>query len=362
MTFATSPEEIELRWLASVFERYGISGADLQGFDASRIGTGLIGDSYRLHLHWANESDVGAPATVIIKMAAADPTSRATGMALRNYEREVRFYQDLAPTLPIRVATCWEAEWDPVDGLFVLLLEDLSPAVVGDQLAGCSTAQAEAVIEMAARMHATHWGAASLDPFADWLSLPADSERALQLGGLWSMAWPQFLERHGARFTGGERATAESFGASIVPWVLDRTGPNTLVHGDFRIDNMLFGGTDSQPWVVPVDWQTPGIGPGVSDLAYFLGASLLDDDRREHEERLVRRWFDQLVDHGVRNYVWTDCWTQYRKFCFGGVVMGVVASMLTPQTDRGDEMFLAMATRHLRQAADHESLSLLATL
>lgn len=359
MTLATSPDEIDVHWLAAMFETHGINSGDLRGFVANRIGTGLIGDSYRLQLDWGSEPPIGAPSTLVVKMAAADSTSRATGVALRNYEREVRFYRYVAPTLPVRVARCWAAEWDPADGLFLLLLEDLSPAVVGDQVAGCSLAQAEAVMDMAARMHATHWGGSSLDAFAEWISLPADHDRALQLAGLWSMAWPLFLSRHGARITDVERATAESFGESIAPWILDRTGPNTLVHGDFRIDNMLFGGPDAQPWVVPVDWQTPGIGPGIGDVAYFLGASLLDVDRRIHEERLVRRWFDRLVEHGVRNYVWADCWTEYRKLCFGGVVMGVVASMLTPQTDRGDRMFLAMATRHLRQAVDHESLSLL---
>lgn len=362
MAIPTNPRDIDRAWLRSCLESNGMSAAGLEGFSYEPIGTGLIGDSYRLTLTWGNEAVHGAPVTLVAKMAASDPTSRATGIGLRNYEREVRFYREVAPVMPIRLAKCWAAEWTQSDGLFVLLLEDLSPAVVGDQIRGCSLSQAEAVVDMAAAFHASNWDGPALASFSSWMSTPADTERAHQLAGLWSMAWPQFLSRHDARLTDGEKATAERFGLSIAPWALARQSPATLVHGDFRTDNMLFGGSADEPWVVPVDWQTPGIGPGIGDVAYFLGASLLPDDRQRHEVQLVRRWFDGLVARGVTDYQWDNCWTEYRRLAFGGAVMGVVASMLTPQTERGDDMFFAMASRHLRQAIDNESVSLLPPL
>lgn len=362
MSLPVAPDHIELAWLRSCLESNGSSATGLQGFQFARIGTGLIGDSYRLTLEWATEPPLGAPQTLVVKMAASDPTSRATGIALRNYEREVRFYRDVAPTIAIRLAKCWAAEWDHHDGSFVLLLEDLSPGVTGDQIRGCSLEEAATVIDMAAAFHAAHWESPMLASFAEWVSTPADMERANQLGGLWTMAWPQFLSRHGSRLSETEKAVAERFGRSIVPWALDRQSPATLVHGDFRTDNMLFGRTDDDFWVVPVDWQTPGIGPGIGDVAYFLGASLVPDDRQRHEHTLVRRWFDGVVERGITGYPWEQCWTDYRRLAFGGAVMGVVASMLTPQTVRGDEMFLAMASRHLRQAIDNESVSLLAPI
>ena len=40
--------------------------------------------------------------------------------------------------------------------------------------------------------------------------------------------------------------------------------------------------------------------------------------------------------------------------------MAIVASTLVRRTDRGDEMFIAMADRHARQALDLDALDLLA--
>ena len=39
--------------------------------------------------------------------------------------------------------------------------------------------------------------------------------------------------------------------------------------------------------------------------------------------------------------------------------MAVVASMIVSQTERGDDMFMAMATRHLRHAIDLDAMAML---
>ena len=111
--------------------------------------------------------------------------------------------------------------------------------------------------------------------------------------------------------------------------------------------------------VVVVDWQTVGLGPGVTDLSYLLGASLRPDTRRRHERALVERYVDGLKGHGVGERV-DDVWEDYRRYAFGGLIMAVVASTLVRRTDRGDEMFITMADRHAQQALDLGSLDLLA--
>ena len=353
------PSEISVGWIRQQFETAGIDGSTLRSVVSARIGTGLIGDSYRLELEWHDGPPVGAPASLIAKLPAADPTSRRAGVELGNYEREVRFYREVAATIPVRLARCWAAEWLATEGTFIIILEDLAPGTVGDQLRGCRVIEADAVIAMAASFHAAHWEAPSLEHFGTWMSRPGEADRGAQLAMLWSMAWPQFVARHERRLTSDDRELAETFARHIERWATDRGGPRTVVHGDFRTDNMLFGGRADDPWVVPVDWQTPAIGLAAGDIAYFVGASLLPDDRRAHEERLVRRWFDGLAQHGVAGYSWASCWEDYRRMSFGGVIMGVVASFLTPPTPRGDDMFFAMASRHLGQARDLDALTLI---
>jgi aminoglycoside phosphotransferase (APT) family kinase protein len=52
---------------------------------------------------------------------------------------------------------------------------------------------------------------------------------------------PAFLERHGERVAPEHREVCERFVASLDGWVADRRPPLGLVHGDYRLDNMLFG-------------------------------------------------------------------------------------------------------------------------
>ena len=54
-----------------------------------------------------------------------------------------------------------------------------------------------------------------------------------------------------------------------------------LVHGDYRLDNMLFGQPGADRALTVVDWQTVTWGPAMTDVAYFLGCALPSELRRE---------------------------------------------------------------------------------
>ena len=70
---------------------------------------------------------------------------------------------------------------------------------------------------------------------------------------------------------------------SLSTWVADDDVPMTVTHGDYRLDNMLFGDeTGGYPLAV-VDWQTPGRGVGLSDASDFLGVGLLPERTPSHE-------------------------------------------------------------------------------
>jgi hypothetical protein len=84
--------------------------------------------------------------------------------------------------------------------------------------------------------------------------------------------------------------------------------PHTLIHGDFRLDNLFFRDGRPQPGaetssdVVLFDWQVPICGPGAYDLAYFLSSTLEPDVPRSEEEALVRLYHEELVRRGVGDY------------------------------------------------------------
>jgi hypothetical protein len=100
-------------------------------------------------------------------------------------------------------------------------------------------------------------------------------------------------------------------------------------------------------------------GKSIVDVGYFIGGALSTEDRREHEERLVRIYHDTLTANGVTDFTWEDCWDQYRRQVFWGIAMVVAPSMFVEQTERGDDMFMTWLERACQQAIDLGSVELL---
>ena len=97
----------------------------------------------------------------------------------------------------------------------------------------------------------------------------------------------------------------------------------------------------------------------MSDVSYFLGTGLTVDDRRAHEEELVRGYHQGLLDQGVQSLSWDECWEGYRRGVFNGLLLNVAAGIVVVQTERGDRMFEACFTRMCQQVLDLGALELL---
>ncbi len=333
-------DELTAEWLASALGVRAVAS-----FETEPVGTGQMSDSHRVRLTYASGEEPG-PASVVLKTAASDPTSRGTGVSLGVYEREIRFYRELAPRIGGPLAGCYVAAIDPADGWFTLLLEDVAPAVQGDQIEGCGVEQAMLAMDELARLHAPVFSDPELGA-TPWLNQESPLNQAVM-----EQLLPVFFERYGELVAPEHREVCERLVASLDSWVADRRAPLGLVHGDYRLDNMLFGaGGSSRPLVV-VDWQTVGWGPVMTDAAYFIGGALLLEDRRASEERLVRRYHDALQANGIRGFSWEECWTGYRRGCFLGLLMVLAPAVIVQRTERGDRMFLAQLERFAQQVLD----------
>jgi hypothetical protein len=340
------PEELTSSWLAEA-----LGSGPIADFAVESIGTGQMSESRRVRVEYAPGADPG-PATVVLKTASADENSRSAGVGLGIYDREVHFYRELAPRIGGPLAQCHAAVID-ADGWFTLLLEDVAPAVQGDQIAGCTVEQARLAIAELARLHAPLFADPQLGA-TPWLNQEMVLNQALM-----TQLFPSFLERHGERVAPEHQEVCRRFIASLDGWVSDRRPPLGLVHGDYRLDNMLFGDEDAPRHFVAVDWQTVGWGQVMTDVSYFLGGSLAVEDRRAHEQALVREYYGALRAHGVRGFDWDSCWEGYRRQSFLGVLMTVGPAMLVERTDRGDQMFLVTLARYAQQILDLGALELL---
>jgi Phosphotransferase enzyme family len=333
---------------AALADRLGAT--TVTAVEAEAVGTGQVSDSYRLRLAYDGPAEL--PSTLIAKVPAADLASRGAARAFRTYEIEASFYDQLAPDLPVSLARCYYAAYDAGPDEYVVLLEDVSPAAPGDQLAGLHPDDAAAAVAELAALHAAGWDRAELAALP-WLNRSGPEAAALLAAAIADL-YPGFRERYAERLEQGTLTLIEDFLPHAHSYLAGSDGPRTIVHGDFRADNLLFG--RDRP--VVLDWQTAGFGSATGDLSYFLASSLPVAARRRYEEALVRRYHAGLLSRGVE-LSWRDCWTGYRRHAFSGIVMDIIAAMFVQQTPRGDEMFATMARRHARHALDLDALETL---
>jgi thiamine kinase-like enzyme len=173
---------------------------------------------------------------------------------------EVRFYQEIAPMVGVRVPACYRAE--ATDDGTLLELEDLSSWQPGADPASAA--------QVLARLHA-RWPGESLSRWP-WLRQPGAAVDLV--AALYDQTWPTVANRPelGSRARDlGERlvgrvAAAESAASAA--------GPLALTHGDASAQNMR---TSPASEIALLDWEDVGIAPGVSDLAWLLISSVEPD-------------------------------------------------------------------------------------
>ena len=327
----------------------------IRALESRRIGAGQVGESVRFTLTYEGDPPPGAPRTVVGKFPSSDPESRATGVNYGNYYREVWFYRNLAMTAGVTTPICLHADVDPDSHDFVLIMEDLAPAVPGDQMRGVTVEATALVLEEAAKLHASHWGDDALDEMP-WLH-DSKAARSLSTPGTMTTLWAAFRERYGDRVTPECVVVGEAITANYGRFKDSYSGPRCLIHNDFRPDNMMFGTAEGGYPVAVVDWQSYGYGCCMADVSYFMAGALGRDSRRAHEQKLLRGYHARLVDLGVRDYALETMMRDYARYSPALFIMAFAASMIVERTTRGDDMFFAMLESGAGMVTDLEALS-----
>ncbi len=332
-----------------------LGGANVVAVTQAPIGTGQMSESRRLTLEYSRPC--GLPETMVAKFESASEASRAASRATRTYEVETSFYRDVRARVDVNAPQCFHVDFDAERDEFALLLSDFAPCEQGDQLAGCSLVDARDAVGEIARLHGPLWQDPTIKTMP-WLHRnPPEHKRNVQ--ALYSQLHPSFAERYGARLSEAALEVGARLAAQPRDYFTYDPVRFSVIHGDYRLDNVLFATDDRERRVGVVDFQTASVGCPLLDVVYFLGAGLSTEHGAAVEEPLVAHYVDRLGDYGVKLSV-DEAWWLYRRYAFAGFVMAVVASMIVKQTDRGDEMFMAMANRHARQVTDLDCFDALA--
>ncbi len=276
-------------------------------------GVGFVGKILRCRLSYQG-NDSGQPKSVIVKLPASHPETLQTARRLGLYQREYAFYRQVAPHVPIRSPALLYGDFDSDSHRFVLVLEDLSAMASADQIVGASPQQAVTAVRAAAQLHARFWNRENQSPVSTFLDASSPQRRPL-VQAAYQASLPAALDRFGHLFTNPMRRLAEEYGRRMVGHLdVVATGPRTFTHGDFRLDNMFFGdGGGSGHDFAAVDWQVCGIDNGLCDVAYFLSSSLVPQVRRQIEREALAEYHQTLLNAGVNDLTFEDCWLRYRQ-------------------------------------------------
>ena len=332
-----TPAEVTADWLASVLATKPDQTLKIDHVEQEVLGEGqgFLGDLLRLRLSYSSAAPPSAqaadlPATLIAKLPKL--SNRTMGELLGAYERENMFYMSLAGQLPVATPKLYYAELDRDAGSekqleilqslnnwpawthgglgkigtwvaskkrrrYILLIEDINDATPGDQVAGSDASTMQLVLESLAQMHAQFWQSEQLDGHFWLLPLPIDGRMKFAVS---KRSRPTF-----------ENTFPDLMAAGLEPWVdqvMDSfiedletlcSGPETLLHGDMRLDNLFFREQGPDP-VVFFDWQLVRRGPAAYDLAYLLSGSLPPDFGSA--DGLLDVYHAQLVKNGVADY------------------------------------------------------------
>jgi hypothetical protein len=346
---ASSPDESVVKqpkpeWIGEAL------GTSITSMEARLLGEarGFQSTTWRLLL--SCDPPEAGPASVILKSETADEAFNTFSRLNNAFGREVGVYTHCTPRLKnhqpsVFASNASEPYW--------LLMEDLTHLRSGDQVIGLTTAETLATIQRMAAIHAEFW----LDPGLqqhDWLPRH----------GFW-FADPKaelvddFFATYGVRF-GPEvcklyRAVLEQ--SQGIDQALNGS-PWTLVHGDLRADNLLFGHTQENPDAVIIDWSWASRSMAAIDIAFLVGGSTPQSQRVGRHEELLLAWHQDLLNRGVRDYPLSQARRDLQLAALRCITAGVVMHGfdLGPETPIRAALFMDDAIqRHAAYAFEIEA-------
>jgi hypothetical protein len=331
-------------WLTKVLTESGVlEQTTIHSFEANIIGEdkGFMGQVARIKLEY-DAPENHSPSTVIVKLPSLERGRRLLGDLMLHNEAENRLYGEFLPELSLKTPRCYFLDMDP--GLnertvklytylgkrlpiiplfpfliltvlfflikkrrYVLLLEDLDEYDQIDQREGCSFEDARLVLNKLGESQALFW------------ENPRIKTHWLMPGFEFSKSSNLIYKRSLARFRARYGNSVSDKGQKVIKWLaennsdLDKlamTRPFTLVHGDFRLDNLFFDRANNN--IVAVDWQAAHYGPGVFDAAYFCLSAGREGFTPRQITELATAYYQSLIDGGVTNYCLDECLKDYQ--------------------------------------------------
>lgn len=348
------PEEITPEWMTHALREGGALGeASVKSVkkDILGDGKGFLSSVVRVEIEY-DTREKGAPPSVVVKIEPEDGDFREFGDELHAFQREIRFYREVAGNVPIRLPRVYYAVDEPP--AFSMVMEDLSSFTPGDQIVGMHERQVMDTVEEIARMQAGYWNNEALEKL-DWM--PDQNGVSVDYAQKWESFvthFGKYLEPEGREL--GQRLTG------FIDWKNKQIAqrPRTIVHSDLREDNLLFAPEGSPDSIIIIDWQLAVKSIGTFDVARLMGGSELPKEREGHQLRVLRRWYDTLLEEGVSGYAWEEALYDFRLAALSVLCYPVhFHEGLIGAEGRTKELFKLIISRNFSSAVDLDAGSIL---
>jgi aminoglycoside phosphotransferase (APT) family kinase protein len=257
----------------------------------------------RLEVRYSESA--GLPDRLFAKLLPSDPRHRQAIVATNMGLREARFYESLAPLTELRVPRVFVNRYEPGNGEFVLLMEDLDEAgcTVSDGPQSVSRDAAARALEDLAGLHVRFQAPATRRAQASWVAEPdPPSDYGI-------VRLREGLTNHRDRLSPAFAEMAEVYiDAQATLHEAWHEGSRTVIHGDAHIGNLF----DDHGRTGFLDWGLVVVTTPLRDLSYFLAMALSIEDRRSHERDLIRHYLEVSAALGGEEISFERAWQNHR--------------------------------------------------
>ena len=320
----SSIDQIDAAWLGSVFGWAGIEVPAITHIDIAPLGAGNTATTVKVSIEY-EMADNAAPRSVVCKFHPPDQRRIDLIKAAGVFLTETNALKLLAEHCEAAIPECYFVEVSDDGSQFNLVYEDLSEQCeLGDQIAGCSIAEARATILELARLHRQFWNEPVLNDL-DWIRprMPLP-ENALELLDV----------RLRSLLTMEQHDTVRQATPQIYDWLVFTPDNQTLIHVDCRVDNVLFDhNSEDSPRAYLIDFALVSVGDAVADVAYFLTSSLSPEDRLACEMELLEMHTREIAR---KDPAWTieQAIASYRKNIVSSLYLTMIATLNMQESRR----------------------------
>ncbi len=349
----SSLDQVTPEWMQAVFQHAGVAAPRMSLTGSIPVGHGNLSITGRTAITYNANADQ-AVRSVICKITSDIAAAVDIAASQDVYRREAAVYAFFGEHPPFATPRCYWSNAGAEGRTLNLVLQDLSHATrPGDQVAGCSPSEALAVGAELAKLHTAYWNHPELDA-APWLL--NRKQYAGQSGDVQRAAAAAYRARFAGRLADNCLDVIDHFARQAEQCILNVPEGKALIHGEPRVDNVLFEDLPTGPRAWLIDWQFATRGSPMFDLAYFLSGSLAPHDRRAIEDDMIARHLVAIAACDP-DYSLDQARREFRACLPIALQFSVGAALAIPPGENEDRLLSTLVERNVAALQDWDCIA-----